>query len=30
LSAFEQLFGLKVIFYKSEIFYFGQAKDYEL
>jgi hypothetical protein len=30
LSAFEQLSGLKINFYKSEIFCFGQAKDYEL
>jgi hypothetical protein len=30
LSAFEQLYGLKINFHKSEIFYFGQTKDYEL
>jgi hypothetical protein len=30
LSAFEQLLGLKINFHKSEIFCFGQAKDYEL
>jgi hypothetical protein len=30
LSAFEQLSSLKINFYKSEIFCFGQAKDYEL
>jgi hypothetical protein len=30
LSVFEQLLGLKINFYKSEIFCFGQAKDYEL
>jgi hypothetical protein len=30
LSDFEQLPGLKINFHKSEIFYFGQAKDYEL
>jgi hypothetical protein len=30
LSAFEQLSGLKINFHKSEIFCFGQAKDYEL
>jgi hypothetical protein len=30
LSAFEQLSGLKINFYKSEVFCFGQAKDYEL
>jgi hypothetical protein len=30
LSAFEQLSGLKINFHKSEIFYFGQARDYEL
>jgi hypothetical protein len=30
LSAFEKLSGLKLNFRKSEIFYFGQAKDEEL
>jgi hypothetical protein len=30
LSALEQLSGLKFNFHKSEIFCFGQAKDYEL
>jgi retron-type reverse transcriptase len=30
LNAFEQLSGLKINFHKSEIFCFGQAKDYEL
>jgi hypothetical protein len=30
LSAFEQLSGMKINFHKSEIFCFGQAKDYEL
>jgi retron-type reverse transcriptase len=30
LSVFKQLLGLKINFYKSEIFCFGQAKDYEL
>jgi hypothetical protein len=30
LSAFEQMSGLKINFHKSEIFCFGQAKDYEL
>jgi hypothetical protein len=30
LSAFEQLYGLKINFHKNEIFYFGQARDYEL
>jgi hypothetical protein len=29
LSAFEQLSGLKINFHKSEIFCFGEAKDYE-
>jgi hypothetical protein len=29
LSAFEQLSSLKINFHKSEIFYFGEAKDYE-
>jgi hypothetical protein len=29
LSAFEQLSGLKINFHKSEIFHFGEAKDYE-
>jgi hypothetical protein len=29
LSAFEQMSGLKINFYKSEIFYFGHAKDTE-
>jgi hypothetical protein len=29
LSAFEQMPGLKINFHKSEIFYFGQAKDEE-
>jgi hypothetical protein len=29
LSAFEQLSGLKINFYKNEIFCFGEAKDYE-
>jgi hypothetical protein len=27
LSAFEQLFGLKINFHKSELFYFGEAQD---
>jgi hypothetical protein len=30
LSIFEQLLGLKINFHKSEIFYFGEAKHYEL
>jgi hypothetical protein len=30
LSAFEELPGLKINFHKSEVFYFGEAKDYEL
>jgi hypothetical protein len=30
LSAFQQLLGLKINFHKSEIFCFGQSKDYEL
>jgi hypothetical protein len=30
LSAFEQLSGLKISFHKSEIFHFGQVKNYEL
>jgi hypothetical protein len=30
LSAFEQLSGLKINFHKSEIFFFGEAKDDEL
>jgi len=29
LCAFEQLSGLKINFYKSEIFCFGEAKNYE-
>jgi hypothetical protein len=29
LSAFEQIFDLKINFHKNEIFYFGEAKDYE-
>jgi hypothetical protein len=29
LCAFEQLSGLKINFHKSEIFYFGEAKNYE-
>ena len=29
LFAFEQLSGLKINFYKSEIFCFGEAKNYE-
>ena len=29
LFAFEQLSGLKINFHKSEIFYFGQAKEME-
>ena len=29
LCAFEKLSGLKVNFNKSEIFYFGEAKNYE-
>jgi hypothetical protein len=29
LSAFKQLSGLKINFHKNEIFYFGEAKDYE-
>lgn len=28
LCAFEQLSGLKINFHKSEIFYFGEAKEY--
>jgi hypothetical protein len=30
LCVFEQLSGLKINFYKSEIFSFGQAKDCEI
>jgi hypothetical protein len=30
LSVFEELLGLKINFYKSEIFCFCQAKDFEL
>jgi hypothetical protein len=30
LSFFEQLSGLKINFHKSEILYFGEAKDDEL
>jgi hypothetical protein len=30
LSMFEQLSGLKINFHKSEIFYFGKAKDMEI
>jgi hypothetical protein len=30
LTNFEQLPGLKINFYKSEIFCFGQVKDHEL
>ena len=30
LCAFEQLFGLKINFHKSEIFCFGEAKNYEI
>jgi hypothetical protein len=30
LAAFEQLSGLKINYYKSELFYFGDAKDHEL
>jgi hypothetical protein len=29
LSTFEQILGLKLNFYKSEIFCFGQAKEHE-
>ena len=29
ICAFEQLSGLKINFHKSEIFYFGQAKEME-
>ena len=29
LCAFVQLSGLKINFHKSEIFYFGEAKDYK-
>jgi hypothetical protein len=29
LSAFEQMFGLKINFHKSEVFCFEQAKDHE-
>ena len=29
LYAFEQLSGLKINFHKSEIFYFGEAKEFE-
>jgi retron-type reverse transcriptase len=29
LSAFEELSGLKINFHKSEVFYFGEDKDYE-
>jgi hypothetical protein len=29
LSSFEQLSSLKINFHKSEIFYFGEAKNYE-
>jgi hypothetical protein len=29
LSVFEELSGLKINFFKSEVFYFGEAKDYE-
>jgi hypothetical protein len=30
LAAFEQLSGLKNNYHKSELFYFGEAKDHEL
>ena len=30
LSVFEQLFGLKINFHKSEIFCYGEAKQYEI
>jgi hypothetical protein len=30
LSAFEELSGIKINFHKSEIFCFGQAKEFEL
>jgi retron-type reverse transcriptase len=29
LRAFEELSGLKINFHKSEVFYFGEDKDYE-
>jgi hypothetical protein len=29
LCVFEHLFGLKINFKKSEIFYFGEAKEFE-
>jgi hypothetical protein len=29
LSMFEQLSGLKINSHKSEVFYFGQAKEHE-
>jgi hypothetical protein len=29
LCAFEQLSSLKIIFHKSELFYYGAAKDFE-
>jgi hypothetical protein len=29
LTAFEELYGLKINFHKSEVFCFGEAKDYE-
>jgi hypothetical protein len=30
LAAFEQLSGLKINYYKSQLFCFGEVKDYEL
>jgi hypothetical protein len=29
LSAFQEVFGLKINFYRSEVFCFGQAKEFE-
>jgi hypothetical protein len=29
LSTFEQLSNLKINFHKSEVYYFGKAKDHE-
>jgi hypothetical protein len=30
LAVFEQLFGLKISYHKSELFCFGEAKDHKL
>jgi hypothetical protein len=30
LAVFEQMFGLKINYHKSELFCFGEAKDHEL